>query len=615
MNIISRRSFLESCALSGAGLGLASITNIPMVLRRALAEGNIGLNGKKLIFIWMRGANDALNTVIPALDPSYSQQRPLIFQQRVGQTGPTDHAYTGEYNSAGFFNSMPGTFGGNKMFDATLYKDLASTARTSSDITYHYNYAIPTGNGFAALHSRAKWLAPIYNNGDLAIIHRVAYPQQSRSHFDSQRLWENGKPGDLTFKEGIFYRTMLEAIQASPTVAARALTGVSFQSTLPLMLQGSDVAMTNLSDPTRYSLLGVPNSANGAARTTNAVENAVGMRFPAKGPNRAVLDLQFETFTQTLKTFSQINFTDAGNNFFDDTATDSDVDWTNATGGVGFPTKPSGQGYWLFPHSNDTNGGWRRPDGAFQLTNSGTITANKYVLPTNQYGFMRNLKAAALVTLLTDATIAGTEIGGFDTHNGQVTSNTNVNDANTAATGRHSGQHADLTRTWSWGLYALMKFFKRYGKGGANEIPGAKIGWDDVVIITLSEFGRTSAGNTSNGTDHAEATCMFVAGGAVNGRIYCCGPSTETYNGKNIVWNPGTGTQGGTMFAASSRYLQRAVDYRSVLGELIRDHLGATQNQLNRIITGYATDARLISGGQYTGEGGNPMVAGELGII
>jgi uncharacterized protein (DUF1501 family) len=160
-----------------------------------------------------------------------------------------------------------------------------------------------------------------------------------------------------------------------------------------------------------------------------------------------------------------------------------------------------------------------------------------------------------------------------------------------------------------------MKFFKRYGKGGANEIPGAKIGWDDVVIITLSEFGRTSAGNTSNGTDHAEATCMFVAGGAVNGRIYCCGPSTETYNGKNIVWNPGTGTQGGTMFAASSRYLQRAVDYRSVLGELIRDHLGATQNQLNRIITGYATDARLISGGQYTGEGGNPMVAGELGII
>ena len=52
------------------------------------------------------------------------------------------------------------------------------------------------------------------------------------------------------------------------------------------------------------------------------------------------------------------------------------------------------------------------------------------------------------------------------------------------------------------------------------------------------------------------------------------------------------------MFGASTRYLKRAYDYRSVLGKLIRDHLGATQNQLNRIIPGYAVAGeRLLSGG------------------
>ena len=108
---------------------------------------------------------------------------------------------------------------------------------------------------------------------------------------------------------------------------------------------------------------------------------------------------------------------------------------------------------------------------------------------------------------------------------------------------------------------------------------------------------------------------MFVAGGAVNGGIRCCGPSVETYNGKNISWNVGNGGQNGDMFGASNRYLKRAVDYRSILGEIIRDHLGATQNQLDRIIPGYATDARLLTGGNYTGEGGNPTVAGELGLV
>src|SRR5687767_15560882 len=70
-NIITRRSFLTDAGRAAIGLGLASLMNIPPFLKRALAEGSIGINGKKLIFIFLRGGNDGVNNVIPVLDPSY----------------------------------------------------------------------------------------------------------------------------------------------------------------------------------------------------------------------------------------------------------------------------------------------------------------------------------------------------------------------------------------------------------------------------------------------------------------------------------------------------------------------------------------------------------------
>jgi hypothetical protein len=50
------------------------------------------------------------------------------------------------------------------------------------------------------------------------------------------------------------------------------------------------------------------------------------------------------------------------------------------------------------------------------------------------------------------------------------------------------------------------------------------------------------------------------------------------------------------MFRAGDRYLQRNTDYRSVLGKIIRDHLGASPDQLNRIIPGYAQSGESLNG-------------------
>ena len=539
INILTRRSFFEKALKVGAAAALASLTDIPLVVRRALAEGNIGLNGKKLLFIFMRGGDDGLNAIVPVGDPAYnSSNRPSILI-------PSD----------------PGT-----NYAATGPCDVPVTAAASP--TFSYANAIRLGNGFAALHPSLKFLAPVYNAGDLAVLHRVGYPRQSRSHFDSQNYWETGDPTGKAYKDGIFYRTILESGLASQN----ALTGVSFQSALPLSLRGSAAAMTNLAQTDRYDLIGIPLSS-GDFKADAAIRAANGMDFPSKY-YRDLLSLQYGNLMDTLTIFAQINFADSANTYVDDLPTDGD-------------SAP----YYLFPTTNAKNGGYAQHGNDPQ----------KYVVDTGSYGFFTSLKAAAMVLNKTDAIIAGTELGGFDTHSGQ---------------GSVTGFHANLLRRIGWSMYALRKYFTNYAE---------KVHWNNLVVITLTEFGRTSIQNDSAGTDHAESGVMYVAGGSVRGYgkdgsttgVHGCSPTDS------VPWMPGAAGlyPGGTtsnfsMFGVSGRYLKRSIDYRSVFGELIRDHLGATQTQLNRIIPGYAVAGEnLRTGGTSSVDPALTQITGELNLV
>src|SRR5688572_2489147 len=185
LNLITRRNFLSASAKTSLAVALSTLVDIPLVMKQALAEGTIGIPGpdgkkKKILFIWLRGANDGLNSLIPILDPAYNTSRPTL---AVDPDPATNYVTRG---GADFFPS------GN----APTYGS--------------YPFGIRLGNGFAALHPSLKFMAPVYNAGDLALIHRVAYPRQSRSHFDSQRYWENRSPNNNLANDGIFYLTMLK---------------------------------------------------------------------------------------------------------------------------------------------------------------------------------------------------------------------------------------------------------------------------------------------------------------------------------------------------------------------------------------------------------------------
>ena len=56
INILNRRAFLSQSFKASMAVALGTLVDIPFVMKRALAEGNIGLNGKKILFIWLRGA-------------------------------------------------------------------------------------------------------------------------------------------------------------------------------------------------------------------------------------------------------------------------------------------------------------------------------------------------------------------------------------------------------------------------------------------------------------------------------------------------------------------------------------------------------------------------------
>ena len=42
--------------------------------------------------------------------------------------------------------------------------------------------------------------------------------------------------------------------------------------------------------------------------------------------------------------------------------------------------------------------------------------------------------------------------------------------------------------------------------------------YDNTVVVTVTEFGRTAAENGTSGTDHGYASAIFLAGGLVNGK-------------------------------------------------------------------------------------------------
>ena len=99
----------------------------------------------------------------------------------------------------------------------------------------------------------------------------------------------------------------------------------------------------------------------------------------------------------------------------------------------------------------------------------------------------------------------------------------------------------------------------------------------DIVLVTMSEFGRTAKENGNRGTDHGHANCMFVTGGDVKGgRVYGKWPGLNDHQ-----LNEG-------------RDLALTTDFRTVIGEILVRHLGV--QDLAPVFPGFDNNPRKFTG-------------------
>ncbi|HEY6660325.1 MAG TPA: DUF1501 domain-containing protein [Pyrinomonadaceae bacterium] len=159
--------------------------------------------------------------------------------------------------------------------------------------------------------------------------------------------------------------------------------------------------------------------------------------------------------------------------------------------------------------------------------------------PRNPFGNSL-LQIAQLIKAGVGLEVAFTDIGGWDTHVNQ---------------GNSRGQLGNLLQQFSAGIAALYQDL------------GQRM--DDVVVLTMSEFGRTVRENGNRGTDHGHANAMFVMGNSVRGgKVYGRWPGLDNdqlYEGRDLALT---------------------TDFRDVFGEIATRHLGSKDSQ--SIFPGYS---------------------------
>jgi len=114
----------------------------------------------------------------------------------------------------------------------------------------------------------------------------------------------------------------------------------------------------------------------------------------------------------------------------------------------------------------------------------------------------------------------------------------------------------------------LANRLKEFGAGLAAFYQDLSDRLDDVVVVTMSEFGRTARENGNRGTDHGHANVMFVLGGRVRG-------------GKVYGRWPGLAPE----VLYEGRDLDLTTDYRAVCSEVFARHLA--QRDMARIFPGF----------------------------
>jgi uncharacterized protein (DUF1501 family) len=169
-------------------MALLSLGFAPGFVSRVAAESVE--RRKLLIVVFQRGAVDGLNMVVPFGEADYYRARPNI---AIGR---------------------PGADGGAIDLD-----------------------------GFFGLHPRMSAFKPLWDRGELAIVHAAGSHDTTRSHFDAQDYMESATPGIKSTRDGWLNRYLSGSGSREPRTGSNPLRGIALTKQMPRSLQGTAPAL------------------------------------------------------------------------------------------------------------------------------------------------------------------------------------------------------------------------------------------------------------------------------------------------------------------------------------------------------------------------------------
>jgi uncharacterized protein (DUF1501 family) len=346
--LLRRREFLKYTSLASASLWL------PDFLRAYQRPGALAHRGKILLALQLSGGNDGLNTLIPVRNDMYYKARPRIAIKAAEALPLTDEA---------------------------------------------------------GLHPALGALRDMYQQGHLAVLNQVGYPNPDRSHFRSMDIWHSASNADAYWNTGWIGRYLDATCAGHP----RATDALEIDDTLSLALKGASRKGLALQDARRLYE---------STHSDFFKEYAAAYATPAGAAEEpATVDYLYKTMAESLASAD-----------------------------------------YLFERSRARESSAAYPD----------------------TGMGRQLKTiASLILADADTSVYYLSHGSFDTHVNQ------------------QGQHQRLFKEMNDALAVFYRDLQAAGR------------WQDVLILTFSEFGRRVSQNAAGGTDHGTANNLFLMGGGL----------------------------------------------------------------------------------------------------
>lgn len=236
----TRRQILTGATLAAAGAAAGFGRNLSALAQVALHPQPQLRDGDTLVVLFLRGGADGLNIVVPHGDEDYYRLRPTLALAK-----PNDRT--------------------------------ALTAARSLDL-----------NGFFGLHPALAPLLPLYQNGQMAVVHAVGSGDQTRSHFEAMATMERGVSGMSGTASGWLARHLTATAQETES----PLRTVAVTDTMPDSLRGATNA-TVLQNLAEFRLTtGTGNKSFHAAPRAEAVQATLGELYgeAPSAPNTPRLD-------------------------------------------------------------------------------------------------------------------------------------------------------------------------------------------------------------------------------------------------------------------------------------------------------------------------------------